>query len=200
MASPNYDSLSVELSKRLDDAVATASTSGDVWSTTQRDIPLNDACKQLMAKYAAQIEAEGEMSPAWDFFRSLLNSEGQAMTSNSIALSSYTGGVFKIISVLNGTTVVKPLPQDWIDDIADIPWYDAATTNQYYYIQAGNLINTGGAATDTMTLRYIKNWSNLTASNATDIPIPSRYFQEILDVATKYAIGEMGVLTKVTAG
>ena len=195
MASPLYDGLSVELSKRLDDAVAAASSSGDVWSTTQRDIPLNFACKTLMTKYGAEEDT--------DFFRSLIESEGQAMTSNEIALSSYTGGVFKILSARNGTTVVKPLPQDWVDDIASIesmPWYNATTTNQYYYEESGNLVNVGGGATDTITLRYVKNWSDLTASNATDIPVPSQYFAEILDVAVKYALQEMGVLAKASVG
>ena len=190
MASPNWDSLSVELSKRLDDAAATASTNGDVWSTTQRDIPLNDACKQLMAKYWAQ----GEL----DFFRSLVESDGQAMTSNEIALSSFSGGVFRIISARNGTTVVKPLPVDWVEDVGShslISWYDAGTNNQYYHIESGNLVNIGGAATDTMTLRYIKNWTNLTAGNATDIPIPPAYFPEVIQLALANALAETGKVT-----
>lgn len=186
MASPNYDQLHIDHSKRIGDAVAAAATNGKVWTSAQRDIHLNEACRRLMLKYKVKIDREGDASDGWDFFRSLVNSEGQAMSSNAIALSSYTGGVFKIISVLNGTTVVKPIPQEWVDDIASVsymPWYDGASTNQYYHIQAGSLTNIGGGATDTITLRYVKNWTALTAGNATDIPIPSKYFHQVLDVA-----------------
>jgi len=193
MASPNYDALHVEFSKRLDDVVAAATSNGDVWSSVQRDIPLNEACRRLMMKYWKKVETD-RFSEAWDFFRSLITSEGQAMTANAIALSSYTGGVFKILSALNSSTIVKELPQEWVDDVATLslmPWYDSGTNNQYFYIDAGSLTNVGGGATDTITLRYIKNWTNLTASNATDIPIPSRYFHEVLDLAISIANEDM---------
>jgi len=190
MASPLYDQLHIDHSKRIGDSVAAATTNGKVWTSVLRDNHLNEACRRLMSKYWIKTRKEGESSDAWDFFRSLIASEGQAMTANSIALSSYTGGVYEIISVLNGTTVVKEQPQGWVDDISLIPWYDSATTNQYYKLQAGNLVNTGGGATDTMTLRYIKNWTNLTAAYASDIPVPSRYFHQILDLAYKVAMEE----------
>jgi len=185
MASPNFDQLHIDHSKRVGDPIAAAGTDGKIWSAAHRSIHLNEACRRLMLKYWKKIEREGQMSPAWDFFRSLKESEGQAMTSNEIALSSYTGGVFRIISALNGTTVVKPLPPDWVDEQAAsyMPWYDEATTNQYYYVESGNLVNVGGAATDTMTLRYIKAWTSLTNGYATDIPIAAAYFGQILDLA-----------------
>lgn len=193
MASANFDQLHVDLSRRLDDGVASASTAGNVFSVAQRSLFLNEAVKRLMFKYKAKVEREGELSSAWDFFRSLITSEGQATTSNSIALSSYTGGVFKILKATNSTVVVKPVPLDMIEDIAlsIIPWFDSSTTNQYYHIQAGNLTTVGAGATDTITLRYIKDWADMTPAYASDIPIPSKYFHQILDIAYRVAMEEV---------
>jgi len=202
MASPLFDQMHIDHSKRVGDPIAAAATDGKIWTAAHRSIHLNEAVRRLMLKYWKRIEREGDASPAWDFFRSLKESEGQAMTSNEIALSSYTGGVFHIISVLNGTTVVKPLPPDYVDDQAAglISWYDESTTNQYYYIESGNLVNVGGAATDTMTLKYIKAWTAMTYAYATDIPIPLAYFGQILDLAYVIAKEESPKVSPEIAG
>lgn len=196
MSSPNYDQLHVDHSKRIGDPVAAAATNGSVYSSVLRDIHLNEACRRLMVKYLNKYLAEekaGQLA-SWDFFRSLANQEAKTLTANVYALDSWTGGVFHIIGVKNATKGISvfkmPEGMNYLGDTSDNDYFVADAKDQYWTTDGGNFRLIDGSATtaDSINLRYIKAWTAMTATFASDIPIPSSYFSLILDLA--YAIAK----------
>lgn len=199
MASPNYDQLHIDHSKRIGDPVAAAATDGKIWTSTGRDIHLNESSRRLMFKYLKKYtdEERAGVMASWDFFRSLINEEAQTLTANVKALSGWTGDVFYILGVKNATKSVMPLKMpEWAKysgDVSDNDYFIADSKDQYWTVDGGNfrLVDGGSATADSISLRYIKAWASLTQANATDIPLPAKYFHEVLDIAFKIAMEEV---------
>lgn len=185
MASPNWDAMSVDLSKKLDDAVAAATSDGDVWTSAQRDLLLNNACRKWMLKQFAA----GNMNA----LKSYKNREGQALSNNSKALSGWTGGVFAILSAYNSTDalIVNRLPDGYVGvaRAGANTYYTPSITNQFFVIEAGSfiLMDAGTTTTDTIVLEYIKEHTALSANGASDTSIPAGYYHEIVSLAVAEA-------------
>ena len=101
------------------------------------------------------------------------------------ALSSWTGGVAYIFSVKNGSTFVKPISQErkTFSDVELNDYLKTSSTNQFWLLEAGDIHVLGCGATDSVTLRYLKQHTDLSAGGATDILIPNQYNDEILQTS-----------------
>lgn len=188
MASPLYDAISVDLSKKLSDAVASATSDGDIYTSAMRDLFLNNAIKRWMLK---EVGVEN-----WNALRGYKAREGQALSNNSKALSGWTGGVVAVISAYNSTDtlLVNRLPDGYtaVARSGANSYYSPSTTNQFWQIEGASFILLDGGSTtgDTIVLEYIKEHTALSANGSSDTSVPSAYFAEILDLATKEALEE----------
>lgn len=191
MASPNWDQLSIDLSKKIGDAVAAATTSGDTYTSAERDLFLNKAHRRWLLK---QVEEQN-----WNALRGYMNREAKTLSNNVLALSSWTGGVAAILSAFNVTDslYVRRLP-DGYDGVASAGlniYYTPSTTNQFWKQEGSvfRLLDGGTTTGDSIRLEYIKQHTNLAANDAGgngDTLVPSQYFDEILDLATAEALSE----------
>jgi len=184
MASPLYDALSVELSRTLEDAVATAGVSGDQHTSAYRDTLLNKACRSLQLKW---IAAGND-----DALRQYLNTEAQSLVGSTLALSSWTGDVLAIKSAYNTTDekIVYPVLNDLKEEaqIGNNIYLSTTASSgiDKYYINANAFFLLGGTATSAIRLTYIKKHTTLAAldaGGAGDITIPSQYWEEVLKEA-----------------
>ena len=183
MASPIYDALSVQHSKNIGDPVSPASTDGKIWSSVQRDNHFNVAIKRWMLR-----QAQGDNLNALGGY---VGSESQSLSSNVVARSTYTGGVFYIISAYNATNSVfiDRLDEGMRLDIVNgrIPFLTPTTYQEYWSREGLNIRIYGAGATDSVTLHYVKEHTDLSAGASADIVVPKTYHGEILDLAYKVA-------------
>lgn len=186
MASPKFDALHVFLSRRIDDAVALAATDGDRISSAKRSQYLNEGIRNWMKKKFQS----GDYSP----LRGMVNQESKAMVGSVMTLgtsSGWTGGVAHIIDAVNTTpttdVIVRPLPENLYNysTLGLNKYFLSSSTNQFYVEDAGNFRLLGGAATDTIQLRYVKQHPDMTQAYATDISIDEQYYDEVLDEAER---------------
>lgn len=207
MAIPNYDALSVQLSRFIADTPSTAAATADGkrWTSAQRDNHLNYSIKEWMQKQlasAVQRENNGQSAAQnWHALRLLTAEEAQTLSNNAKALSSWTGGVMYILAAQNATDTVDILPlptqqQRFIKTtIGFNNFINGSTTRQYYVIDAGSfrLLDGGTTTNDSVKLRYLKQPPTFTANTgSTDIDtyIPSEYWRQILDLAIAFALEE----------
>lgn len=188
MASPLFDQLSIDLSKKLGDPVAAAATNGLVWTSALRTLLLNNAHRKWILKQLAA----GNMNALGTY----KNREGQALSNNAKALSAWTGGVSAILSAYNSTDalIVKRLPDGYVGVARSgaNTYYTPSTTNQFWVREAGSFILLDGGATtgDTIVLEYIKDHTDLSAGGASDTLVPSPYFHEIVALAMQEGLEE----------
>lgn len=187
MAIPNYDSLSVALSKDIGDAVAAATSNGNRWSSAARDIHLNQAIRRWIMKRILVKD--------WFALRGYVAEEAQTLGSNIKTLVSWTGDVSYIIEAYDATTnlPIKRLPEElrtWTKTGGN-SYLTASTTNLFWVIDGSSLRIYGSAATDSILLTYVKKHTDLAANTgSTDIAIDSPYWPQILDLAVKVAMEE----------
>jgi hypothetical protein len=197
MASPLYDALSIQHSKNIGDPVAAAATDGKRWSSVQRDTHLNEACRRLIRAFLSfdfGDEITVRMKDAGFFSGGYWASEEQTLSSNVKALSGWTGTAQYILTARNTTTnlPIYPLPSELEDFIrtSQNKYLTAGTSNMYYMVDGANLRVLGSAATDKVTLSYIKAHAALSAGGSTDILVPATYWSLVTDMAMKVAFEE----------
>jgi len=184
MASPNFDSLSVSLSHLIDDPVAAAATDGSTVTSAYRTIFLNDGVRNCLRNWVQRGD--------WMALRSYLLDGSATLENNSKTLSSWTGTPFIILSAKNSTdnVLINEAPQE-LKHVLDTGMYSnyftASATNQFYVVTGGSFVLIDGGTTtgDTVYLRYVKEHTNLTVANSTDIEIDSQYWDELLQEAYK---------------
>ena len=189
MASPLFDAISVQHSRFIGDSVAAAATDGKVWSSAQRSNQINLAIRRLIDKHLKRALAADKagMDASWHygFLQGYITEEAQSLSASVKALSSWTGGVAYIFSVKNGSTFVKPISQErkTFSDVELNDYLKTSSTNQFWLLEAGDIHVLGCGATDSVTLRYLKQHTDLSAGGATDILIPNQYNDEILQTS-----------------
>jgi len=167
MASPNFDALSIALSKKLGDPVAAAATDGKVWTSALRTLLLNDAHRKWTLK---QLSA-GNMNA----LKHYKNREGQALTNNVLPLTTWTGGVAAIISAYNSTDAVyvKRLPDGMVGHAraASNTYYTPSTTNQFWVVEDGSFVLMDGGTTtgDTIVLEYVRPHADLAVGQTSTV-------------------------------
>ena len=200
MASPNFDALSVQHSKNINDPVAAAATNGFRWTSAQRTYHLNEAIRRLLKLFARvarmKVEAGVPASREMDFLDSYMAVEAQSLSNNIKALSSWTGGVMEILSAYNAT---DSLPINRLKDTlyshvqtGGNSFLTASTTRQYWLRDASSfrLVDGGTTTGDSISLRYVKPHTDLSAGGASDILVTSTYWGLVLDMAMKVALEE----------
>lgn len=199
MASPNYDAMSVALSKKIGDPVASASTNGSgVWTSAFRDVLLNQAHREWLRR---QIVAGN-----FNALQSYRNREGKALTNNVLALTSWTGTAAFILSAYNSTDtlIVNRLPDGYmgIARAGSNAYYTPSTTNQFYQIEGGSFVLLDGGTTtgDTIVLEYVKAHSDLSAGGASDTLVPPQYWDQVVDIAFAIAKGEKATQAEQVVG
>lgn len=200
MASPNFDALSVQHSKNINDPVAAAATNGFRWTSAQRTYHLNEAIRRILKLYARvarmKMEAGVPASREMDFLDAYMAVEAQSLSNNTKALSSWTGGVMEILSAYNAT---DSLPVSRLKDTlyshvqtGGNGFLTASTTRQYWLRDGSSfrLVDGGTTTGDSISLRYIKPHTDLSAGGASDILVTSPYWGLVLDMAMKVALEE----------
>lgn len=202
MASPNFDALSVQQSKNIGDPVAAATTDGKRWSSAQRSYHLNEAIRRWLRKqFLNGMIRESRTQDAgknWENLGSYVVQGTGALTASVKSLSSFDGTntVAHIIDCYNSTDAVpvKRLPQHfyrWAQTGGN-SFLTSSATNQFFVVDGGNIRLLGGTATSTLSLRFVKAHSDLSANGSSDIAIPSQSWDQILDLAFKVAMEEVG--------
>ena len=183
MASPIYDALSVQHSKNIGDPASSASTDGKIWSSVQRDNHFNVAIKRWMLRQAQ----DGNLNA----LRGYIGTDSQSLSSNVVARTTYSGSVFYIISAYNATNSVfiDRIDENLRLDIVNsrIPFLAPTTYQEYWSYEGLNIRIYGAGATDSITLHYVKEHTDLSAGASADIVIPKTHHGEILDLAYKVA-------------
>lgn len=192
MASPNFDSLSVRLSRELRDPVASATTDGKRFSSAQRSSFLNAAIRAFKFKAIRNSN--------FSALSGYLTEDTQSLSNNVKALSSWSGGVAWILGAYNVTDSVpiKSLEDQSLRfyvESGGSTYLAASATNQYWVRDGSNFRLLDGTSTsnDSVRLRFIKQHADLSANGATDIAIGSEYWEEILNLAV--AIGNRSTPT-----
>lgn len=187
MASPNFDSLVVQLSRLIKDPVAAASTDGDAHTSAFRVQCVNEGVRRCLNRWVSQGRQ--------DALREYIVTEAQALTASSKALSGWTGGVLAILAARNTTDTAIPLPLSNAlvaeATSGNNKYLLASASNQKYYLNNGNFVLLGGTATSSISLTYVKQHTDLTVANATDLAVPSHYFPEVLEEAFLYFCEQM---------
>lgn len=191
MASPNWDSLSIQHSKNIGDPVVAATTDGKVYSSAQRDNHLNIACKRWLefrTVRALGLEAmDKDATPHWIALDSYITEVAGTLASNTLALSSWTPAVWYPIAAYNATSSVPVYRFNgrhrFFSKTGGNTYLASSSTFQQWYIKGGSLVVDGSGATDSILLRYIQVHTNLSANGSTDILINNAYWGEILDLA-----------------
>lgn len=188
MPSPNFDAMSVNLSKKLGDPVSAAANDGKVWTSALRTVLLNNAHRKWMFKELAA----GNMNA----LQTYKSREGQALSNNAKALSGWTGGVMAILSAYNSTdgVIVNRLPDGYVGVArsSSNTYYTPSTTNQFWVVEAGSFILMDGGTTtgDTIVLEYVKPHTDLSAGGSTDTSVPAHYWHEVVEIAMAEGLEE----------
>lgn len=182
MASPNYDSLSVQHSRNIGDAVSSASSDGNQATSAMRDIHLNNAIKKFVQiKYLAKDYS--------CISRYVNETSATALTSNVLSLSGLTPACAWIISVTNTTAglPVREIPQELVDYVSVASttndFIKSSSTNQQHVREGVNVRVLGSGATDSVKIRYVAQHTTLSAGGSSDIIIDSQYWNIILELA-----------------
>ena len=189
MASPNFDALNIRVSKLVGDAISTATTAGDKWSSGQRDNWLNAACRRMYDEAIANDDQ--------NYLRGYINTESQTLSASVKTLSSWTGGVGRIFQAYNTTDeeIVRPRTNDLEQEIlnGNNIYINSGTNAQYYTLNNATFKLHGGTATSAVQLTYAKLHTDLAANDAGgagDFVFPSQYFERILEEAYVVAKAE----------
>lgn len=204
MASPLFDALQLQHAKNLGDSVASVSTDGKRWSHDQRNYHLNEAGRRLLRMYASRalsmlslgIEPKFEMMFLNAF---IVDASATALTANVKSLTSWdaTNTVLEVLEAYNATDslIVKRIPENkrYQTSAGGNSYLTASATNQFFILDAGNFRLLDGAtnSADTIALRFIKTYVDLTDGNTTDIIIPSPFFGQLLKMALVVADEEV---------
>jgi len=186
MAIPLYDSLQVDLSERLEDAVAAATSNGVKWTSAQRDAFMNEGIRRWHLKWLMRY-LQGDPR-AQEALQNYVVESSQALSSSKTSLSGLTttpanAGALHIIEVYNSTTpaYVYPMPRRLKLSYSLNQFLD----EQYWTISDGSIEVIGSGTTDTVNVRFIEGHVNHAANTGSDdILVPSSWWPEVLDMAT----------------
>jgi len=145
MASPNYNSLSVQHSRNIGDSVTAAGTNGGLYTSVQRDYHLNSAIKRFIRVVinANKIKHLQQLPTNYDPIEQYVKeSPSVALAANAISLTSasFTGGevdtVISVVNVNSGTVYTKPLPIHLVhlSDANANSFISASASNQLWYV------------------------------------------------------------------
>jgi hypothetical protein len=188
MPSPNFDALVVRFSRKIDDAVAAAATEGDTITSAKRVEWLNRGIKNwinALVQYNMQLKAN-RLNPDWERIRSYIIYKTDAVLTAAlkIAVSGYTDKVQTVLFIRDHTQLadVNPLPPG--KTLSEL----SSDTNQFntalfWGWNAGDISVVRGVNADVIYLDYIKQHTDLTVANLTDIGIDVQYFDDILEEA-----------------
>lgn len=192
MASPNYDILSVRLSRMIDDPAATASANGQSISSAQRDRALNAAINKWVRLSC--------YTKRWAALRAYIRTASGNLTSSKVlSVSSFSPTVYVIKSVYNTTQSkpVEPLPSGTNRQEVENPLVSGLFSNLYWVWENSDIVVLRGATSDAVKAEYVKNHTDLSAGGSSDIEIDSAYWDEILDFALKVLAEEKPTATNL---
>lgn len=193
MATTNFDTMSMRLSRRLKDSVSWtagggAGVDGKIWTNTNRQDYLNQANKQIQA-FIYFRDKSPDKSAAQVLLQSLVSSASITITSNGgdAVPSDYNNMPLYVIKGTGGNSFYQYSPTRGILD-ANLTYnfqntFTVATGKLLFY-SAGARVATG-----TATFYYIIK-DEVTQNGATDIQISTIFYDWIVDLAAHYALSE----------
>lgn len=181
MASTNFDILHLRFARRVDDAVASASTAGAKFTVANRSDYLNRASKVFQRK---MFETKGATMT-----RILLSSIEGTQSVTAFAAAGFTVPTdyteIPLALVKTGSTAhFKYEPRkDILDNNKDANLVAAYTifAGKLYAYQNGAILTSGAG-----TFYYIKNDEG--TQGTTDIAINAQYWDEIVSIAVEMAL------------
>lgn len=189
---PTFDELNLALSRQVDDPVGAAGTNGQLYSSARRIDALNQAIREFIRLQISVIDPSALYVRVLNIgaLSNYIGNEAKNLASSATALSGFTGGLAWILSVRNTTNAatVEPVPQTLKGkaQVGDNRYLAPSTIYQLFVIEAGSILVLGSGATDSITVQYIKQHTDLSAGGT--ILIPSEYHQDILDLAVARAL------------
>ena len=203
MASPNFDSLSVQHSKNIGDPVVAATTDGKVWTSAQRSFHLNLACKDWLnarMRAAFAIERRGlDAEEQWSAMGSYVQeSSSTALTGNALAFTALTPNILRPIALYNvsSSVPIRRLTSQklrFMTSSGGNSFLTASSTQQFFTVDASSIRVLGSGATDNVYVRYVAAHTDLSAGGASDILVLAPYWGDILRLA--FAIAKRDVAT-----
>ncbi len=179
MAIPLYDALSVRLSRMAGDTVSSATTDGNKATSALRDIILNNAIRVFIDRKIKERDEEALRGY-------LTKSASTAMVGNILDVSAFSPKVHDLWSCYNdtGNVPIYPIPQGYtFGQLKNITISTGYLPN-YFQFQSNKIYVTGAGATDSVTVVYVGQHTDLTANTgSTDIAIDSPYWNELLQIA-----------------
>lgn len=207
MATTNLNTLSLQHAKNIADPpmVQTADQDGKRWTSAQRTYHINEAIRRWIRKvYRSAMAKERRGAPAekeWQDLGTYLSVATDTLSGKTLTLDDWGSAnedVAWIVSVYNSSTghVVKKIPQSIIPYTTTTNSFLAYDTNNaYWYLDGRTFTMLGGGSNNTINLTFVKQHTDLTVvtgAGGTDIELPSHVWDQILDLAFKVAMEEVG--------
>ena len=192
MATPNWNTLNLQHSRNIGDAVVSVIDDGTGWSSVQRDNHLNIACQQWWLQMFTQSQVsieDNDFSFAQFGLRGYINEEILNLSNYTFDTSKLSNGCAYIISLIN----LSYNPYQYIRkaslkeaDYSQTSLNKFLTTHIDYqkFVMNGEIITClGSAPSDNVRVTYLSPHNNISVNGAVDIPINSEYWDEILKLA-----------------
>lgn len=192
MATPRFDKISVELSQRIADSVASASTGGDTLTADQRTALVNEALFKLFDEGWNAVK--GKIADFIELFPELLANDTITVTSGVYTINSTKlRDLYAPVNGIWGTTYVKVLAKhlypivktskfdDYIPTAANPVMFEIANTLEFF--------PTASFASQSVIVYYIKlplnptDGSFLTQNGTYDSPFADKWNSKIAEIA-----------------
>ena len=182
-----FNDLSVQHSRNIGDTVASGSTDGNLFTSAQRANHLNRAIKRWLLVHTSLKNYNALLS----FITNV--------TSTTSSGGAYTlSAVLGIISVLCDSKFIKRGNEIFFSQyqsaITNGNSFLAPTATEPVYIYNAGAINLYPAASfnaKSITVHYVKQWTDLAYNSTATIDVPDHYTNQILDFALIEAMNEI---------
>lgn len=184
MASPNFDTIHLRLSRYLNDAVATASTDGSQFTSAQRSDYLNRASSYLQTS----IYTIGGRDVARSILQSILKTQSFTFSNAGVAVASDYNNFPIALSKVSSTILYQYWERKEELDANVNPNIASAYTvenGKIYAYESGVILNAG-----TGNFKYLTNDAGV--QGTTDIAISPNLWDTIVDLAASFAFDEIG--------
>lgn len=192
MATPLFDDCSVRFSRKIGDAVASASTAGNILSANERTEYINQAANELFRKYweavAGNIERFIEIFPE-------LHKTASVTTDIHGIVSLSASGTYDFFKIIDGhsSQYIRFLDKAlWLTVYGSENSLYVPSTDRFYGFELSGSLRFLPAASfnaQAVTIAYIKrpvdptNGNALTQGGTYDLPFYSIWNEEIAEIA-----------------
>lgn len=192
MATPTFNAMHLRFSNRLNDAVGSAASDGDIFSSVERERYMNQANNFIQTTIFYGIGS----AKARTILQSLLKTQAITFASAGVAVATDYNNMPVALTKDASTLMFSYWPRkEELDNNVHANVQNAFTVelSKIYTYEAGVILNAG-----TGVLRYIQK-DQITTDGATDIALSSQFHDTVIDIAVSYALEEIGEMESASA-